>query len=119
MGEVMRHQLGLRFDHLGKPLHEGVGNPTVKLLTLASHHRGIGCILNQRMFEDVSRIWWLTAGEDQLASRKVCKSVLQRGARDRNNRSEQTIWELATYDRANLRDLLDRAKPIKTRRQRT
>src|SRR6201993_3300032 len=114
----MRHQLGLRFASLGESHLEGIGNPTVKLLTRTPHHRGIGCILNQRMFEDVSRIWRLTAGEDQLASRKVRESVLQRGVRDRSNRSEQTIRELATYDRANLSDPLHRAKSIKTRCQR-
>ena len=78
--EMMRHQLGLHFDRLGKARHKGFGNPTVKFLRLASHDRGIGCILNQGMLEDVSGIWWLAADEDQLASRKMLESVLQRGA---------------------------------------
>ena len=65
----------LRFDRLGKSVHQGINNPTVKLLALASHHSGIGRILNQYMLEEVGRIRWFTAGEDQLASRKVLESV--------------------------------------------
>src|SRR5262245_61021324 len=116
--EMMRHQLGLRFDCLGEPLHEGIGNATVKLLALAPHHSGVGRILNQRMLEDIRRIRWFAADEDQLASGKLRKRSLERGAGDGGDRSEQAIWEFATYSSANLRDLSDRTKPIKTCGQR-
>src|SRR5262249_44714325 len=101
--KMMRHQLGLRFDRLREPCHEGIGNATVKLLTLASHHGGVGRILNQRMLEDVARLRWFAAGEDQLASRKLRKRSLKLGAGDGGNGSEQPIWEFATYGSANLR----------------
>src|SRR5262245_17718828 len=115
---MMRHQLGLRFDRLGEPRNEGIGNPTVKLLALAAHHSGVGRILNQRMLEDVGRLRWFAAGEDQLTSSKLRKRSLQRGAGEGGNRSEQAIWDFATYGSADLRDLTDRTKPIKTRGQR-
>ncbi len=116
--EVIGHQLGLHFDRLGKSLHQGVSNPTVKLLALAPHHSGIGRILNQRMFEEVGRIRWFAAGEDQLAGGNVRERGLQRGSGGRGDRGEQTVGEFATYSSANLRDLLAWAKPIKARGQR-
>src|SRR5262245_42068719 len=116
--EMMRHQLGLRFHCLGEPRHEGIGNATVKLLTLVPHHSGVGCILNQRMLEDVGRIRWFATGEDQLASGKLRKRSLERRAGGGDDRSEQAIWEFTTYGGANLRDLSVRTKPIKTGCQR-
>src|SRR5215813_11800152 len=75
--EVIRHQLGLGFDRLGKSSHQGVNNSTVKLLALAPHHSGIGCILNQRMLEEVDRIRWFPASEDQLGGGNVRERGLQ------------------------------------------
>src|SRR5262245_10920649 len=115
---MMRHQLGLRFDCLGEFLHEGIGNAPVKLLALAAHHSGVARILNQRMLEDVGRIRWFAAGDDQVASGKLRKRSLERGAGDGGNGSKQAIWEFATYGRANLRNLSDGTKPIKTCGQR-
>src|SRR5262245_65896280 len=116
--EVIRHQLGLRFDRLGKSFQQGISYPTVKLLALAPHHSGIGCILNQRMLEEVDRIRWFPASENQLGGSNVRERGLQRGAGGRSDRREQTVTEFATYGSANLRDLLAWAKPIKTRGQR-
>jgi hypothetical protein len=115
--EMMRHQLGLRSHCLGEPRHEGIGYATVKLLALAPHS-GVARILNQRMPENVGRIRWFAVGQDQLASGKLRERSLERGAGDGGDRSEQAIWELSTYGSANLRDLSDRTKPIKTRDQR-
>jgi hypothetical protein len=42
----MGNQLGLRFDDLGKALHERVGNSAVKELAIAPRDGGIGRILN-------------------------------------------------------------------------
>src|SRR6516165_10369163 len=111
--EVMSEQLGLRFNRLGEPRHESIGNPIVELLALASDHRGIGCILNQRMLEDVSRIRRFTADRDQIASDCVVERAPQRGAR--GNSREQTIGEFATYGSTNLHNLLAWAKLIKAR----
>src|SRR6476660_8958505 len=115
---MRRHQLGLRFDRLGEPLHEGIRNATVKLLAPAPHHSGVGRILNQRMLEEVSRLRWFAADKDQLASSKLRKRSLERRTGDGGDRSEQPIWEFATYGSTNLRDLSHWTKPIKTRRQR-
>ena len=51
--KMIGHHLGLRFDRVAESRHQGVGNPTVKLLALTPHHSGIGGILDQRMLEDV------------------------------------------------------------------
>ena len=72
----------------------------------------------QRMLEDVGRIRRFAASEDQLASGEVRESSLQRGAGNRGDSSQQPIRELATDGGANLRDLPDFAKPIKTCGQR-
>src|SRR5262249_31702942 len=118
LSEVMGHELGLCFDRLRKSLRQRISNPTVELLALAPHHSGIGRILSQRMLEDVSRIRRFAANEDQLASGKVRESSLQRRARKRSDSSQQPIRELATDGGANLCDLPDFAKPIKTCGQR-
>src|SRR5262249_29697965 len=110
----MGHELGLCFDCLRKSQRQRIGNPTVELLALAPHHSGIGRILNQCMLEDVSRIRRFAASEDQLAGCKMRESSLQRGARNRGDSSYQPIRELATDGGANLCDLPDFAKPIKT-----
>jgi hypothetical protein len=70
----MRHQLGLRFDRLREPLHEGIGNATVKLLALAPHHSGVGRILNQRMPENVGRV--VRRGPRSARKRQVCASAV-------------------------------------------
>ena len=114
----MGHELELCFDRLRKSLRQRIGNPTVELLALAAHHSGIGRILNQGMFKDVSRIRRFAANEDQIGSGKVRESSLQRGTRNRSDGSEQPIRKLATDGGANLRDLPDFAKPIKTCGQR-
>src|SRR5262249_33608229 len=114
----MGNQLGLRFDGLGEPLDDGIGNAAVKLLALAPYHSGIGRILNQRVLENVDRIRWLATDEDQLARGKVRKSRVQRGTGDWGDSGEQAIREFATYGSANLRDLLAWTKFINTRAQR-
>src|SRR5262249_61124457 len=109
---------GVRLDAGGGARREGIGNASLKFLARAPHHSGIGPTLNQRMLEDVGRLRWFTTGEDQLATAKLRKRSLKLGAGDGGNRSEQPIWKFATYGSANLHDLSDRTKLIKTRGQR-
>src|SRR5262249_12909860 len=70
------------------------------------------------MLENVGRIRWLAAYEDQLARGKVRKSRVQREAAAWDDGGEQAIREFATYGSADLGDLFDRTEPIKTRGQR-
>src|SRR5207244_12100601 len=112
---MMRHQLRLRFDCLGELRDQGIGNTTVKLLAPAPHHSCVGRILNQRMLEDVGRLRGFAAGEDQLTGRKLRKRSLEREAGDGGDRSEQAICDFSSYGSANLGDVSDRTKPIKTR----
>ena len=51
--EVIGHQLGLRFDRVAEFQHQDISNPTVELLALTPHHRGIGGIPDQRMLEHI------------------------------------------------------------------
>ena len=68
--------------------HKGIGNPTVELLALAPHHRGVGRLLHQRMFENVTRIRRLPTNGDQPTSHQMINGALQRGVRYLGNRDE-------------------------------
>src|SRR5262249_625100 len=107
------------FDCLLEPRQEGIGDATVKLLTLAPHHSGVGRILNQRMLEDVGRLRWFAADVDQFTSANLPNRSLDRRAGAARHRTEQVIGDFATYGSGNLRGISDRTKPVKTRGQRT
>src|SRR5262245_58889262 len=50
---MIRYQLRLSLDRLGKPLFQHLGNALVILLTGASEQRLICCILNERMLKRI------------------------------------------------------------------
>ena len=55
-GVVMRQQLGLRLDQLGKPCLQHLGNVLVILLPRAPEQRLIGRVLDEGMLEGVCRL---------------------------------------------------------------
>ena len=74
--KVVRYQLGLRLNRLGKSCHQDIGNPAMELFTLATHQTGIGRILDQRMLEAVGRIRWFASHGDQFTGGDVRESGL-------------------------------------------
>src|SRR5262249_40108536 len=69
---------------------------------LAPHHSGIGRILNQRMLEEVGRIRWFSASEDQLGGSNMRERGLQRGGRWTARPQRACGKRIATYSGANL-----------------
>ena len=69
--QVVRHQLGLRFEDLGKLRLERVGDVAVKLLTFASQKTAIRCVLHEGVLEYVSGIRRLAAAVDEIGGRQL------------------------------------------------
>jgi hypothetical protein len=55
LGVVIRQQLGLSLDHLGKPLLQHLGNVLMVLLPGALQQRLIGGCLDQGVLEEIRR----------------------------------------------------------------
>src|SRR5262249_33452314 len=57
LGVVLRHQLGLGLNHVGKALDEHLRNALMVLLPGSLQQRLIGRVLNQGMLEEIRRLW--------------------------------------------------------------
>ena len=73
---VVRQQLGLRLDDLGKLRLQHLGNALVVLLPRALEQRLIGRLLDQRMLEDVRRLRWQPRWYSNSASTSCASSRL-------------------------------------------
>ena len=96
---------------------QGIGDLTVQDLPPAPEQGFIRGVLDQRMLEGVARIGRRARAEQQLRLFELHQSGAQRPLVAARDRAQQWVGELAADRGADLRDLLDRRQPIKTRRQ--
>jgi len=85
LGVVMRHQLRLRLDGLGKLRLQHLRSPLVIALSRALQERLIGGFLDQSMLEDVPAPWRHTPLVDQLGVYQLRQPLLQRRLTHRRN----------------------------------
>src|SRR6516165_5168589 len=114
LGQVVCHQLRMRFDNFRKVLFQHIGDLPVELKALAVQHTRVGSFLHECMLKDIGRIWWLTSGKDQFRCAKLSERRLQWNAGGRCDGGEQAIREFTPERGTDLCNLLDGAEPIET-----
>ena len=111
---MVRHQFWLCLNGFREVLLESVGDRAVQLLPFSSRQAGVRGILHQRMFENIRRIRRSSPAKDQISSCELRKSSIEQCVRYRCYRGEQLIRAFSTKCGADLCDLFDLGKSIKT-----
>ena len=90
----------------------------MQALALASKQARRGCVLDERVLENVARPRRETALEHQPGFDQLRERALQRGIRQRADRREQLVRKLPADHRADLRHLARRRQTIQPGHQR-
>ena len=111
-GAVLRDQLRLVLQDLGKVRGQRVGDAPVQFRAPVAQHGVVRGFLHQDVLESVDRIGRLPAPEDQLGGAQLAQRALQLVLGQLGDRGEQLVREFATDHGGDLRDLLDRTEAI-------
>ncbi len=102
---VMRQQLRMGFDRLRESRFQELSHLQVVLLPGALEQRLICRILNERMFEDVTRAWRATALIQQLVPHQLLEPGLQHRWLHRRQVLQHLVGEFPPEHCSPLRDL--------------
>lgn len=118
-GQMMRQELGLALDEIGEVLLQCRCDPAMQLSAPGAQQGAVGGVLHQRVLEEIGRLRWDTAAEQQPGTGEPVEPRPHLGAGTLRHLLDQVVAEFATDDRADLPDLLrDRPEPIEPRDQR-
>ena len=110
--------LGLAFDHRREPLDQHFGDARMQLPPPALEHRDVGGVLHQRVLERVGRVRRRSAPGDEAGGRQPLERRVEVHRGQGRHRGNQLVGELPSDRGADLRHILDRAKPVEARHQR-
>ena len=115
---MVRQQFRLGLDDFGEPACKHFGYALVQFTLPCVQDRLIGRVANERMLEDVARLWQRAALSQQIGLNQPLKVRQQRRLRHRRYRLDQFVRKLSADDRCREHNVLGRAEAIQTRDQR-
>ena len=113
MSEQLRH----RFHGVRKAVGEGARDGDVQLATAAPEERAVRRVANERVLEDVGCIRRESPSVEQLGVHQAGESLVEIRHRRSGDRLEQTVRELASDRRPDLRDASRRPEAVEASRQ--
>src|SRR5262245_36465741 len=114
MGQQLRTALG----NLRKSTFESIGNTGMQRTPRRAQQRAIGCVLHQRMLEQVARMRGYALAKQQTGLNKAIKRCMEVCFRLADDRSQNSMGKLPSDCRADLRYLPGLAEPVEARHQR-
>ena len=114
----MRHDLGIRLDHVGEAGFQEFRRLPVVLLAGSSQQRAVGSVLDQRVLEDVSGAWRAAALVEKLGLDQLPEAFLENGLAGGGEAGNHFVGELAAQHRAELGELADLRQAVEPPHQR-
>ena len=116
---MTRQQLGLALGNFCELAFEDFGDARMQHAPLLPQQRTVGCVLHQRMLEQVARIGWGAPSKQQTRRNEPVEVGVQFRLRLSHQRSQQHVGKFPADRRADLRHVLCRAEPVEPRHQRS
>jgi hypothetical protein len=114
---VTREQLRLVLGNLGELVLKCFDDAGVKRTPALTQQGAVGGVLHKCVFEQIGRMWWHSLPKQQTCRHEPVERRLEFRLRPADYCRQQSMRELSSDHRSDLRDFLRLTKPIKPRHQ--
>ena len=114
-GAVTRQNLRLVLSDVSEVAFEGFGDASVQRTSRLAQKGAVSRILDQRVFKEITRMRRYALTEQQASPNDPIQSWSQLLLGLAHYSGQQSVSELASYRRSDLRDLFGGAKPVEPR----